>query len=294
MHVNLPSWGNHNSRVYFVRSGYWWLQRPTHSTETTFRVWRTIAKLQVLPKIRVFTWRAAHGGLPVGRQLWEASIRDGLCPMCCLEEETILHALRDCLYVQATFALAVYCGFIVLLWIVWNGRNTKTYDDKLQPLWLIATNAKLLQQENLSARNNCAQTKPRHHSSARAFSAGNRTHPPYHSGSSMQADNGRWIPLVHSFVKVNVDGAFSSQQRLATVGVIARDSTGLPLRGMTISSLSCVEVGLGKIHAFVAGLKFACENQWKKVVFESDSSLVVNKLNCVTEDLSTLGFHLQI
>ncbi|XP_039038904.1 uncharacterized protein LOC120176562 [Hibiscus syriacus] len=144
------------------------LQCPTHTTNRVFCISKTITKLSVIPKIRVFAWRLAHNGLPVGKRLWEAGFSTGACPMCCIVEETIVHEFKECWYAKQTFEVAGFSGiscaldgdsgmcwledlarklptkrfaeFVILLWNIWNGRN-----------------AQVLQKEFISARNQTAR-----------------------------------------------------------------------------------------------------------------------------------------
>ncbi|XP_039021964.1 uncharacterized protein LOC120154210 [Hibiscus syriacus] len=95
------------------------------------------------------------------------------------------------------------------------------------------------------------------------------------------------------FVKIKLDGALESTMRIAVVGAITRDTAGQVLGGMDEPSPGCVETMLSKIHALNATLSLASEYQWMYVIFESDSTLVVNKMSRPEEDLSTLGYHLK-
>ncbi|KAE8657586.1 hypothetical protein F3Y22_tig00116989pilonHSYRG00454 [Hibiscus syriacus] len=149
-------------------------QRVTPSITTFIRVtWKTIESFynNSLLHLTSIASQTAHEGFPVGCDLQEASIGDGLCPMCRSEEETVLHALQDYLYAYELLTLAgfqvsllstqfnsplkwlevvIYAldskglvGFIVLLWNIWNRRNLKVHGDGTQPPWLIVHNARL-------------------------------------------------------------------------------------------------------------------------------------------------------
>ncbi|XP_039045337.1 uncharacterized protein LOC120185092 [Hibiscus syriacus] len=58
-------WANHDSGIYSVRYGYWWLQKRNHDNERKSKLWSVMGKLKILPKIRVFAWRVARNALPV-------------------------------------------------------------------------------------------------------------------------------------------------------------------------------------------------------------------------------------
>ena len=54
-------------------------------------------KLDTLPKIKHFFWLCNHRSVPVKQVIKERGINcNGLCPLCSVQEETILHVLRDC------------------------------------------------------------------------------------------------------------------------------------------------------------------------------------------------------
>ncbi|KAE8706172.1 hypothetical protein F3Y22_tig00110403pilonHSYRG00138 [Hibiscus syriacus] len=76
---------------------------------------------------------------------------------------------------------------------------------------------------------------------------------------------------------------------MMTVSKIARDAVGL-LRGMAVSASSCGEVEIVEV---VSGLRFAIENQWTNVIFESDSVMVGNKIRDRSLDVFTTRFQLQ-
>ncbi|XP_039069594.1 uncharacterized protein LOC120216161 [Hibiscus syriacus] len=158
---------------------------------------KMVAKLQIMPKIRIFAWRVAHGGLP---------------------------------------------------------------------------HDYLLAREHASGRARVVRSSP---------------------GAASCIDQAKWQPPPPGYVKINLDGAFESIGCITAVGVIARDAIGQILGGMAASSSGCVEVGLSEIHALNAALSLASEYRWTHVIFESDSTFVVNKISRPNEDLSTLGHHLR-
>lgn len=58
-------------------------------------------ELRVPPKILIFAWRVGHNLLPTNSKI--ATINpaaNNLCSRCNVEEETLIHALRDCVKAQ--------------------------------------------------------------------------------------------------------------------------------------------------------------------------------------------------
>ncbi|MBA0815716.1 hypothetical protein Gohar_000470, partial [Gossypium harknessii] len=72
-------WFHNKVKSYSSKSGYSWLilKKMGYGLHRLF--WRTIWKLHVLSKIRIFAWKGF----------------DWVCHWCGLEDETIIHALRD-------------------------------------------------------------------------------------------------------------------------------------------------------------------------------------------------------
>lgn len=67
--------------------------RARHSTNM-HTIWSKPWNAKVVPKIKMFGWKALHGSIPVRanlaiRQLCE----DAICPTCGEEMESVLHAL---------------------------------------------------------------------------------------------------------------------------------------------------------------------------------------------------------
>ena len=61
-------------------------------------------KAPTLPHIKTFIWQCAYNSIGVNEYLARRSVtEDMVCPICRREDESILHALRDCLWVQAVW-----------------------------------------------------------------------------------------------------------------------------------------------------------------------------------------------
>ena len=63
-------------------------------------LWKRIWKLEILPKIRIFTWKVCVNALPTLPTMLNLRMRgvntDGMCPICGLEAKSILHAFFKC------------------------------------------------------------------------------------------------------------------------------------------------------------------------------------------------------
>ena len=63
---------------------------------------RWLWKAPTLPRIKTFIWQCAHNSIGVKECLARRSVmEDVVCPICRREDESILHALRDCPWAQS-------------------------------------------------------------------------------------------------------------------------------------------------------------------------------------------------
>jgi len=66
---------------------------PKPSPFTDYWIWR----VDTLPKTKHFFWLCNHGSVPMRQVIKARGINcNGICPLCSVHEETILHVLRDC------------------------------------------------------------------------------------------------------------------------------------------------------------------------------------------------------
>ena len=68
-------------------------------------VWRSLWKLRVPNKIKVFAWRALYDILPTRENLARRRIvTDGTCELCQRENESVFHALWECSVAKGVWA----------------------------------------------------------------------------------------------------------------------------------------------------------------------------------------------
>ncbi|KAK9009204.1 hypothetical protein V6N11_035749 [Hibiscus sabdariffa] len=210
-------WRGHDSGTYAVRSGYFYLRRPPLPVCRPSPLWKAIKQLPTLPKVCIFAWRLGQDCLLIGSRVWAAGLGDGLCPLCSSVVETPLHAFRDC--TDAVEALRLggfpdavisssastmldwlvasagllsrsdFAKLLLLLWNMWNRRNSLVHGSQPQPVWATVTSAALLHADYLAAND-----QSRRPVSTTVFSPG------------------VWSPPPLGTVVVSVDGAFSLDQ----------------------------------------------------------------------------------
>ncbi|KAL4296377.1 hypothetical protein GQ457_12G000140 [Hibiscus cannabinus] len=259
-------WGDHDSGLYTVRSGYLFLRRPPSPPGPPPRLWKILAKLPKIPKVHSFGWRCGRDALPVGSRLRDA----GACPLCGFGFEDILHVLRDCPdsstalsqagfngsllstdqvtvvgwlgFAASSLSLNSFALLLFVLWGLWRRRNTWVHECSLYPLHLVVEDAVLLCRDYASA------------------SASAQVSPPAAAAPPI--------------------GAHHLSDPLNSGAVLGGFAKPIPVQGPA----STVEVA-----ALFAGLEFAIANDWPSTLVEFDAAVLVNKLHRPAVDLSLLG-----
>ena len=90
------------------------------------------------------------------------------------------------------------------------------------------------------------------------------------------------------FSKLNTDAGFQ-QNGNTGLGMVIHDPTGAVVGSKVIKGLAHMEVELAEATTIREGLVFALSLNCKKLLVESDSLSVINKINKVSLDLSYLG-----
>ncbi|KAL4383748.1 hypothetical protein GQ457_15G012760 [Hibiscus cannabinus] len=98
-------WSQVSSGIYSVKLGYRWLMANRSVESDNSKIWKAIAELDTLPKVKIFGWRLCFEALPLGRKMVAAGIEDGICKLCQGEMETGIHAFRDCPTLKEAFDL---------------------------------------------------------------------------------------------------------------------------------------------------------------------------------------------
>ncbi|MBA0875913.1 hypothetical protein Goshw_023307 [Gossypium schwendimanii] len=102
-------WFHNPLGYYSTKSAYSWMTLKHVGFGPHRFYWRLIWKLRILPKIKIFCWRIGHDILPTYENI--SKIRrefNSMCPHCGSEEESLIHALRDC---PRAKAVLIHGGF---------------------------------------------------------------------------------------------------------------------------------------------------------------------------------------
>ncbi|XP_052886915.1 uncharacterized protein LOC128295389 [Gossypium arboreum] len=154
------TWLQNPHGIYTSKSAYSWLILKEVGFGPHRFFWRALWKLQMLPKIKIFSWRIGHNILPTFDNI--ARIRQGfqnICPRCKDREETLIHAMKDCKKAREILAAGglnnrlltgeytncidwledvfrvldkkAAADFLTLLWNSWNDRNNMLFKGKM-------------------------------------------------------------------------------------------------------------------------------------------------------------------
>ncbi|KAK8606281.1 hypothetical protein V6N13_030567 [Hibiscus sabdariffa] len=71
-------WSHHSSGLYVTKTAHHWLEKQGNHNEGSSELWKTLARMDVLPKIQIFGWRLGYEALPVGTfSHWETMVGRG-------------------------------------------------------------------------------------------------------------------------------------------------------------------------------------------------------------------------
>ncbi|KAL0701401.1 hypothetical protein Bca4012_057523 [Brassica carinata] len=288
-------WPYNKNMEYSVKSGYWvathicqevdTVAAPPGSLSLKDQIW----KLNIIPKIKVFLWKVVSGAIATYAQLCTRGINtDPVCQRCCLEEETINHALFRCPYAYATWRCSnlpvVYqfsdnlednmsmlfqflkdCGDIWeqgilsfwIVWYVWKSRNEFLFNRR---------NVQPIEDANRAIRAKdewCYSVKKKE------------------TGVQRTLRSSKWEPPPVGWLKCNFDCSFSQENEYAGLGCIVRNDQGklVGCASMKILTSQIKNAFVGEAYAFLFVLQLVWIKGWRQLWFESDNLELVKTIN---------------
>ncbi|XVF19448.1 hypothetical protein REPUB_Repub11eG0112000 [Reevesia pubescens] len=246
--------------------------------------WRLLWTSKVIPKVKVFMWRAIHEILPTSEKLQHRGIPiEVSCAVCGCLEESWRHSLFECVFSKQVWTEAgvqVNDSFLeqlqdgcfwenffesmhrenklevcfYLLWSIWGNRNKCLHEGTCQlpkNLWELAI---------------CKQLE---------FMGVAGTE----SNAVVSSTTEGWRPPAQGGLKINVDASFSGVVAEAGVGLVARDSTGTVVFSAYTRFNSVRSSLMAEVLAIWWALEIAREQHFNRIVVESDCLLAVNEIN---------------
>ncbi|KAK4278800.1 hypothetical protein QN277_016598 [Acacia crassicarpa] len=281
-------WTNARDGVYTVKLGYHRRKdRISESVRTAgpsivipSRCWKLIWKIKVIPRVQQFIWRLLSNVIATKSALVRRRrFKDSLCSVCAVDEETIEHVFFHCPWTRSVwfgcplgarmdvarisnfnvwwislvesrllskFDLALICW---LLWYIWKARNELTFEHRQpNPGHVID----LARKSNLEF-----------------WAKGAKGVKDLIGSRGCDSPGTTWSPLAPGCLKINCDGAFSSQEQDAAIGVICRDFIGSFIWGF-VDKVKSISAFMTEALALKRALLLALDLGNDKVIFESD------------------------
>ncbi|XVF43609.1 hypothetical protein PTKIN_Ptkin02bG0053500 [Pterospermum kingtungense] len=94
---------------------------------------------------------------------------------------------------------------------------------------------------------------------------------------------------MRDFYKINFDGAFSKEEVIGGIGVVARDVDSLVTGALHLAIWNMRDVASVEATATAIAAKFAKDLGLSKVIFEGDALAIINAINSIASYLSTIG-----
>ncbi|KAK8670405.1 hypothetical protein V6N13_037023 [Hibiscus sabdariffa] len=64
---DIVRWSHHHSGIYSTKTAHHWLEKQEQGVPDNRSIWKAIAQVKTLPKIRIFGWRVGQGALRLVR-----------------------------------------------------------------------------------------------------------------------------------------------------------------------------------------------------------------------------------
>ncbi|XVE67054.1 hypothetical protein DITRI_Ditri08aG0129300 [Diplodiscus trichospermus] len=257
------------------------------------RYWQMLWRTKVPNKVRIFGWRLFHDILPTNGNLCKRKIIGSpICQRCREEDETALHAIKECKEADEIWryhqqlsqwtndqsatieewlkkiaeqvTMEEFEAGLVLMWTIWNCRNTEIKKGERRNPQLSARYAK----DYLSE-----------YKAAQFPTAGKNSH----QNNNWQAPDTDWI-------KVNFAGALNTVDGCGGIGIVARDRTGAVMGTYQSRVRHVKDPSIIEALAAVKALDSIKDTWFSKTVIEGDALVITRKLLLEdTADLSVIG-----
>ncbi|XP_027072007.1 uncharacterized protein [Coffea arabica] len=93
-----------------------------------------------------------------------------------------------------------------------------------------------------------------------------------------------WEKPQDNWIKINTDAALNMKRGKAGWGIVARDRHGRVIRSWACPTTSCANAKVEEALVIKEAMGLPRREGWRKVEFESDCKLVVDKINAYEED----------
>jgi ribonuclease HI len=240
--------------------------------------WKKLWQLKVVPKVRIFWWRAIKGFLPCYAELTRRHVKDeGTCKLCGYEDETLYHTLLQCVHAKQFWTATLdHFGFsiprlhpatwmqdlmlgsflksdqvpiaITVLWCIWTSRNKYVHgEEPYRPMGSMQLVEEQITMLELPPKQ-VAPNKP----------------------------VCRWIKPPLGWCMVNTDGALNCTTREGGSGYVIRNELGEFLEAGCRRHSFVEDPFISELLASREGLEAAARQGIPKVIIQTDSKNLVS------------------
>ncbi|GKV46603.1 hypothetical protein SLEP1_g53576 [Rubroshorea leprosula] len=258
---------------YTIKSGYYRtpVMARSHdgsSASSTLFGGNRIWSLNIPEKVRLLVWSAYQNVIPTKDNLHKKHVDVDLeCPLCGVERESVFHCFVSC-----SLACAVWLGCPL------NLRVSELPVDDFANFF--DTTASVLGAEQLELRTMHFIKEYRTAILSRGRGA----------AVVQQVSETRWHPPDFGFIKLNVDGAISVQNRVFGMGALARNHAGEVLAAMACKGQGVVDAEVAEACSLRRALQWAHSLSFRRIVVESNCTTIVSAISNETLKMnSSLG-----
>ncbi|KAK4274299.1 hypothetical protein QN277_017543 [Acacia crassicarpa] len=300
---DLMVWGETAHGTFTVKSAYFMIEKPIQNHFG--RVYKAIWSWKGVEKIRIFLWLAYSNRLPTNAWRSSWSSMSAVCLHCYQGVEDQLHILRDCPYARNIWLALISPRYTstffslsindwmelnlteevgvtmrgvwsqlwgVTVWLLWNWRNRAIFQDDYHKPNLPVSVIRTLWS---------------------SFCDGSVSREIFSDAVDRTNEGQRWTPPPFGWVKVSVDGAVARSSGKAGCGGVIRNHRGEWLIGFN-QNLGMAGVVESEEWAILMGLRMAWEKGFRKVILETDSKIMIDRLRIGREDINCSLVLLQI
>ena len=289
-HRSIPDkliWKESSIGLFTVKSAYYVarriLSKEVHHQALRNKIWSSIWKAKVVPKVKFFTWRMVQGILPTGSALLNRRLQvNNQCSVCGCIGDTPRHIFFECSLVSTVWQLQGFefqfeqvedggnclCWnevlkslqdserfdqWLITCWLIWNNRNQCFHNQICKAPQTLVRDASRMKEEFRLALPPCRQVY--------------QPSPPTWS-----------LPISGSF-KLNVDATFNADSKIAGLGMVLRDSSSNVMLS-AVTKIDRVDSPLhAEIKAILFGMEVAWANSFSSLIVESDSLIAIQEIS---------------
>ncbi|KAM6596018.1 hypothetical protein CsatA_006542 [Cannabis sativa] len=303
LNISLPSSPTHDSWLWLpetsgkfsVKSAYRVLKNHDPSSETE-RKWKIIWGTSIHNRLKMMWWKILSNFLPTKDKLSSfTALPDTKCPLCDAENENTFHLFWECNFARITWLGSrwelrpdtfhlqsweewllwfskgenkqlsldinhLLEGAAVILEHIWRERNKRIHEGRSTPteLFTRTINSRLGEMNALRDAPIGLQTE--------------------------------WKPPPLGWISCSIDVSIGNTQ--STGAIVLRDHTGTILKIITFQT-NCSEVLPGETHAVCKRAEAVIQMGYNNVIFQCDSTRVVEALNPHHMDILSMHFNIQ-